>query len=776
ISPWIEPGTLIDATFDHSSIPATVRSVFMPTQSALTNRDFNAARFNLAALSEDPTLRTFDSANPIPIAKPLDFNGAEQAMKLYGAPASPADANYAPSATLKQDWKFAAATANKLLPPLPLGVKGLSLEAQPDEFVTDVVSRMHADLRQSPPAPTPHAAPAHAPARAPAPAPPTDSHALPSPTSRRLRVYAFDPGHGRVLDNTMTLDVPYEELTRGPVETRGDLRSRLAVIDYDASTKTYYQHIDLDAPAVMLSNGLAPTESDPRFHQQMVYAVARDTIAHFEAALGRRIHWRRTQREPGDGPGYVRDDIVTLGLHPHAMQAANAYYSPAAHGILFGYFKAERRSTRALPGQPIFTCLSHDIIVHELTHAILDGQRANFLEQTNVDITAFHEAFADLAALFRHFTHREALLDTLQRTGGRIYSAKLRRDAGLDGKEAMFGAQMTRDNPLVGLAHQFGDSTGMRGALRAALGTPPTPAAYATEMEPHLRGSILVAAVFDAFFSVYTKRTADLWAIYRAGGGPDNPIDLPAPLANQLCRIAIATSTEFFEACVRAIDYCPPVDLTFGEYLRALITSEVDRNPRDPDGIREALMLAFRSRGILPDGARFFSEDALCWSRGDALPKAANLRFDSRELTSAEKDATAVILDEYFAREDVRTALSLEPGADLVVKSFHPVSRSIDGRLEHDLIIEVVQTRLVEFDDDPSSRYPFRGGATVAISNRGLVRWFASKPMYAEGVAGLQEARERHLRQQSFLGMQGHRGEIDAQALRIDFAGLHGEE
>ena len=78
---------------------------------------------------------------------------------------------------------------------------------------------------------------------------------------------------------------------------------------------------------------------------------------------------------------------------------------------------------RNLPGQTVFTCLSHDIIAHETTHAIIDGIRSYFTEPTNIDVPAFHEAFADLAALFRHFSHKEALLDTLQKTGGRLYAS-----------------------------------------------------------------------------------------------------------------------------------------------------------------------------------------------------------------------------------------------------------------------------------------------------------------------------------------------------------------
>ena len=41
---------------------------------------------------------------------------------------------------------------------------------------------------------------------------------------------------------------------------------------------------------------------------------------------------------------------------------------------------------------------------------------------------AFHEAFADLAALFRHFAHKEVLLDTFcKSTGGQLYAAYVSR-------------------------------------------------------------------------------------------------------------------------------------------------------------------------------------------------------------------------------------------------------------------------------------------------------------------------------------------------------------
>jgi hypothetical protein len=549
--------------------------------------------------------------------------------------------------------------------------------------------------------------------------PPEDifnSAEIPWPEVRPLNVYAFDPVFGRFVGNYMTALVRYEKLQPGPVG------ERFAVIDYDGTSKTFYTPVDLDDPKLLITGGLLPSETDPRFHQQMVYAVASETLQRFETALGRRIHWRRIDKSPDSTPEQLATASKCLNLFPHAMCQANAFYSPDAHGILFGYFKASRTQPgRNLPGQTVFTCLSHDIIAHETTHAIVDGIREYFMEPTNIDVPAFHEAFADLAALFSHFAHRDVLLDTLQKTGGKLFSTRLKPEAPADGSDpggAVIQAQLAAANPLIALAQQFGEASGMRSSLRSALGTRPNSNDINTKTEPHDRGSILVAAVFDAYFTIYTRRTYDLFRIFRAGGGTANNEDIPVPLAERLADEASLIAEQFFAIGARALDYCPPVDITFGDFLRAVLTADLDNRPDDPEGLRDAVMEAFRLRGIVADQAASYSEDSLFWpkvQRGRLLVE--NLVFgDPNGLTTAQKNANGDAL-RAFAAENAGV-LGFDPAAGpIAVPSFHPMFQTgQDGRLYVNMVVELVQTVDTPFGDTSPGTFPMRNGVTLLIA------------------------------------------------------------
>lgn len=571
-------------------------------------------------------------------------------------------------------------------------------------------------------------------------------YVLAQPPRRPLKIFASDPMLGRTTGNRISIEIGNERLAPGP---QGE---RIEVIDYDASHDRFYPPVNLNHDAILMQGGLDPTESDPRFHQQMVYAVAQRTLENFDRALGRRLKLRRGKQ-------------LRLRLFPHAFHAANAFYDRELHALLFGYFRADRSDPGAnLPGQTIFTCLSHDIVAHEMTHALVDRLRRYFLEPSNEDVPAFHEGFSDIVALFQHFSFQDLLRDQIQANRGDIRSR----------------------NQLVELARQFGYATGGGRALRSALDQPDAKL-YTTVIEPHQRGSILVAAVFDAFFTTYQRRIKDLIRIATGGSGrlPDG--DLHPDLVNRIAGEASKTAQLILTMCIRAFDYLPPVDITFGDYLRALVTADYELYPADDFGQRSALIDAFRIRGIYPQNVTSLAEESLLWenvdrsfpripveSLGRFLVRSASAYSRSAASWSTADDESAVAQDDYMTTDegtdlDVNDAMAiqlreyaktnavvlrLDPKQKIEVHGFHSVFRvAPDGRLLIELVAQFAQKDVTK--TEMLGGLPLRGGTTLIASADGTVRYLIAKPLpSANHPAAVQtEALARFDRQRAYLAL-----------------------
>lgn len=442
---------------------------------------------------------------------------------------------------------------------------------------------------------------------------------VPKPNSRRLRIYAFDPSLSAQFDTAgigeITVSIPW-----GPNLGVGPVGEYLEVVDADPASGVFYRPVDLNDQLLLAQDGVSPSETNPQFHQQMVYAVAMTTIGHFELALGRVALWASHKVDASDEPQFVR----RLRIYPHALRDRNAYYSPTKKALLFGYFPVGIKDRSNTPGTIVYTCLSHDIVAHETTHALLDGVHPRFDEPINHDVLAFHEAFADIVALFQHFAYPGVLRDQIGRTRG----------------------DLSTENLLGQLAQQFGKASGRGTALRDALGgtnpetgrweahTPDVKLLDGTH-EPHDRGAILVAAVFGAFLKVYRARTLDLYRLASEGTGQLRAGDLPPDLANRLADEAARTAQYALQMCIRGIDYCPPIGITFGDYLRAVITGDFELNPEDPLGYRLAFIESFRNWGIHPVGMRSMSQEALLWPTLDA----AEEQYKSDKIGKGELEA-----------------------------------------------------------------------------------------------------------------------------------------
>ncbi|MHC5539134.1 S8 family serine peptidase, partial [Singulisphaera rosea] len=597
----------------------------------------------------------------------------------------------------------------------------------------------------------------------------------PTPSCRRLRVFSFDPLLAIRLETLeiakITIEIPWEpegQLNEGPV---GEY---LEVIDYDPASGCFYPPVNLSHARLTAQDGLPPSESNPQFHQQMCYAVAMATISTFEKALGRVALWAPHLERDATGTVIpVASDESTyvprLRIYPHALREANAFYDPTKHALLFGYFPSrEQAGGETLPGGTVFTCLSFDIVAHETTHALLHGLHRYYLYPSNPDLLAFHEAFADAVALFQHFSHIDVVRSQIAKTRG----------------------DLKQENLLGQLAQQFGRAMGdHRGALRRYLDTKPDPTLYASTVEPHDRGAVLMAALFLAFQNIYARRAKDLYRIATGGTGKLPDGDIHPDLVNRLAIEASKSARHILNMCVRALDYVPPIDLRFGEYLRALITADYDLVRDDDLDYRVAVIDAFRSWGIYPPDVNVLDETSLLWGPPTSYERdvlrgiVAELDFtdwtlhaDRRavflQMNQAERQLRSWIytyarqaigddnpLGLYVLGDDFQSIPRNRFGRPkFEVHSIRPCTRiGPDGQQRVDLVAEIVQRRagyfdpeiqktiddaktpwLFSIDDDKpqSSRTPppqppdfwFRGGCSLIIEREsGDIRYCVRK-------------------------------------------------
>jgi hypothetical protein len=559
--------------------------------------------------------------------------------------------------------------------------------------------------------------------------------------TQKLTIIAQDPSvkvGGKIL--VTEVDVPAEGLLAGP---RG---YRVNVIDFDTSTSTLYEPAILrpaangqykdpfalkkDARGVVRKrpqNYDKKLLSDPKFHAQNVYAIVMRTLAQFEFALGRRVPWGSEGHQ--------------IHIAPHAFADANAFYSREDRAIFFGYFMGPSN-------RPVYTCLSHDIVAHETTHAILDGIRSRYLEPSSPDQAAFHEGFADIVALLSMFSLPDLVGKLLDRNSGgsRLISKRhLTRDA-------------LKKSVLLGLAEEMGLglSKGRQTALRRSVNLRPGRPYMSMPRysEEHDRGELLVAAMMNAFLEVWTARIRKIGSVSDGKKDRSLIVEGGARVAGHLLTMAI-----------RAIDYCPPTDITFADYLSALLT--VDREVVPDDTMydyRGALLQHFKNFDIKHAAG---ADSDGTWKRFDKELVYGRIHFDSML-----RDKEEVFR---FIWEN-RAALEIDDRGYVEVQSVRPCIRiGPDGFTLRETVAEYVQIMTLQarelkavlkikppLDLPATMRIRIYGGGALVFDEYGQLKYKIANRI------------EDHKRQTARLKFLWETGELDSeQKAGLRFAQLH---
>jgi hypothetical protein len=515
--------------------------------------------------------------------------------------------------------------------------------------------------------------------------------------TRKLTVLALDPSvkDGRKILRTQ-IEIPNETVDTGP---KGH---RVRIVDYDSTSNTLYRtepvsreiNRDDDLPVDPFQDiHDAALLKLPAFHAWMAYGIVMKTLSRFEFALGRRVRWSF--------------DGHQIQVSPHAFADANAFYSDRAQGLFFGYFPSlDAKKT-------IFTCLSHEVVAHETSHALLDGLRERYADPSSPQQAGFHEAFADIVALLSTF-------------GAESVTAKL-VDLGMPNVSAttIRRSDMTPDklrcSALLGLAQEMGSElSGIHGqALRRSAKLPPNTSYLASKEfhEPHTCGEVLVAAVLNAYLDVWINRLRVI--------GDASKLD-----RKRAAQEGAEIAERLLTMCIRSIDYCPPTDLQFCDFASAILTADWELNPLDQKfDIRTSLLRWFRAYGIEPRSNGLAGRQEGSW---DPPPNPEAFHYDRTHFDSMKSD-----YDELFRfLWENRALFKLNEQAFTRVLSVRPCVRiGRDGFVLRETAVEYHQTLKVFASElsglkirkpvgmPDTTEVPLYGGNAVIFDEYGHVKY-----------------------------------------------------
>jgi len=283
-----------------------------------------------------------------------------------------------------------------------------------------------------------------------------------------------------------------------------------------------------------------------RFLAQHTYAVAASTLAAFESTLGRRMGWARGRR---------------LRIHAYdTVPYANSGYDREDGVIRFGH----RRDGRERLSVPL--ALYRDLVAHEVTHAILAGYRTRWSDQfASLDQFALHEAIADLVAMLSVFSSAERVEQLLDPLGSGATDL-----AGLD------------EQILLSGLFSFGDGLFSHGPARQSMRAP-VPADWRTLPDPHRRGEPIVQAVLNV--------VARLWKVR---------LDQPGGRSSlyQVAKSGAKVGEQVLAMLIRGLGYMAPVDVTWTDLLRGVLSADLMLVPQDRYHYRQVVRDAFAEVGV----------------------------------------------------------------------------------------------------------------------------------------------------------------------------------
>lgn len=476
----------------------------------------------------------------------------------------------------------------------------------------------------------------------------------------------------------------------------GPTSARFAVVDYDADRDQLADVSRWDETAWTFldaaGNPVAANPDSPEFRQVHLWATARSILDFYQDpwVLGRPVPW-----------AFEGNRLI---LVPHAGWGENAFYDRRSKSLQLYYYgpQEERR----------YTCLSHDVIAHEIGHAILDGIRPLYHEHSSLETAAFHEFVADLTALLT------------------CVRANVARDVtahwdDLKSREEDNGKYPEDLKDFTGhLAPEFGAYCSGRPYLRSALNRHDLAHALRATT-PHDCSELLTATVYE----LHERLAAQF---------------LERDAANTVPQALWWAADRIRRLALQPLDYLPPVDVRFLDYARAMLRCHELTSPGASAGYRELILEIFHRRGFC--SCEVWAEQherGECVLDPPRLPRGL-LHHDLDRLAGSRTGAYAFL-------HDNRGALGIPAHRDFFVADLYRIHKWDVGRerLPEEIVIEYVWREAVELEGDrfgelEGERVDLLCGGTLVLDGRGnAVSWLAKPGTGSEeGERRIEELRD----------------------------------
>lgn len=294
---------------------------------------------------------------------------------------------------------------------------------------------------------------------------------------------------------------------------------------------------DLGKPELDADSPIEAFESDA-FIQVNAFATVMRTLHFFERQdmLGRRVAWAF--------------DSPQLLVVPRAGEMENAFYERESASLQFF-------SYRDAAGGVLHTVLSHDIVAHETTHAVLDAVAPDLYHAITPQSLALHEAVADWTAIAFNLTN-EMLIFSIYN----ITSTVVKVDAVLSHVAEELGATIRKQVGADYLrAANNGRTLDPLDRTVDALRHPN----LVDRTNPHALSEVLSGAIYQVFLRragmrreagapPLSERTSDL------GSSPEE-------------KRVLTAATSVTRMVVHALDCLPPGEASLADFGRAMLAA-----------------------------------------------------------------------------------------------------------------------------------------------------------------------------------------------------------